>query len=91
MWEEWWLDLGSLADEASTSADPATAAAGLAVRAELGDVVLLSYTNPPATFASGLTIFTDTTRRSWIDAYASGPWTSHDWPTLLGAVHDAGL
>ncbi|MCB9673275.1 MAG: hypothetical protein H6734_27680 [Alphaproteobacteria bacterium] len=90
-WPEFWLDLGSLADEAATSADLATADAARAVRTALADTLIANDTQPITRFASGLTIYTDTSEAAWVEAYASGPWDANDWPTLLRAVRAAGL
>lgn len=90
-WQEFWLDLGSLADEAAASDDLATSDAARAVRDALADALIANYTRPITGFASGLTIDTDTSEATWVDAYASGPWDANDWPNLLRAVHDAGL
>ena len=88
-WEEWWLDLGSFADEAALNADPAIAAAGELVRSELGAVVVGNYARDQVAFAAGLTIYTDTSYEPWVDSYQGGPWAETRWAELLDAVRDA--
>lgn len=89
-WDEFWLDLGSLADLASVSDAPDIAAAGLEVRARLDDAVVAHYGRDVVSFASGLTVFTDTRSPDWLDRYARGPWASTRWDEVLRATADAG-
>lgn len=89
-WDEFWLDLGSLADNAASSALPEVAEAGLELREELDAAVLANYTQPRMSFASGLTVFTDTSEPHWIELYGRGPWADTHWDDIVTATHDAG-
>jgi hypothetical protein len=88
VWEDWWLDLGGFADAvAARSADDAPlAAAAAAVRQTLDASVVSNYTRPTLSFASGLTIFADTSLDRAVDHYAAGPWAETAWDELVAAA-----
>jgi hypothetical protein len=48
--------------------------------------VIANYARDPVAFASGLTIFADTSEGSWVDHYADGPWASTRWDELFAAA-----
>jgi hypothetical protein len=41
-------------------------------------------------FASGLTVFSDTSSQVWLDHYGVGPWADTRWDEVLAAVRAAG-
>ncbi len=90
-WDEYWLDLGDLADGGALVGDPAVASASAAVRDHLDEIVIGRYGDERHAWASGLTIFTDTSRERWIDQYERGPWAETRWDELLVTARDAGL
>ncbi|MEZ4241191.1 MAG: clostripain-related cysteine peptidase [Myxococcota bacterium] len=69
--------------DAAAAADPSLAAPAAEVRTALEAAVYARYTQPVVDFASGLTVFADTSRRS-VDRYRAGPWAADTrWDELL--------
>jgi hypothetical protein len=82
VWEDWWIDVGEIADQAALS-DPALEGPAAAVRDALDDVIIANHTQPQVAFSSGLTIFADTSLRRWVRDYREGPWATTAWDELL--------
>lgn len=85
-WDEFWMDLGDFADRLAEAGDPQISAAAVDVRDALEGAVLARYAADPVGFASGLTLFTDTSEPGWLRRYASGPWAETGWDRVLEAV-----
>ena len=88
VWEDWWLDLGGFVDAVADRAadDPPLATAAGAVRTALDASVVANYTRPTLSFASGLTIFADTSLDRAVDHYADGPWAETAWDEVVAAA-----
>jgi hypothetical protein len=87
LWDDFWLDLGSLVDElASGSALPDLVAPAQDVRAALDRAVIASYTSPELSWASGLTVYAETGYERWVKSYQDGPWAHTVWADLITAV-----
>lgn len=85
-YEDFWTDLGSLAELAALDPDPEVADAAFAVLDALDAAVAEVYNAERLSFASGLTIYGDLTMR-WLDAYQRGPWAADtQWDELLLAT-----
>lgn len=85
-WDEYWLDLGDVADGSGFLDASEIAAAGVRVREVLDGSMIGRYGDARHEWASGLTIFSDTSRESWIDKYETGEWADTRWTDLLRAT-----
>jgi hypothetical protein len=89
-WEEWWLDIGSLADALAEAEDAELRATAAPLQEALVASVPYAWSRPPLGFASGATVFADSSRGPWLDRYRQGPWAENGWAELLDQLHDAG-
>ncbi len=82
-WDEYWLDLGDVADGSGFLDDPGIARAGDRVREVLDGAMIGRYGDERHAWASGLTIFADTSVAPWLDRYETGEWADTRWTELL--------
>ncbi|MEQ1568333.1 MAG: clostripain-related cysteine peptidase [Myxococcota bacterium] len=87
-WEQFWMDVGEIG-RASAELDPALAPHADAIDQALEAVVFARYTQPAVAFASGLTLFSDTSNPRWLDKYRGGPWADTRWDDWLDQVSAA--
>jgi len=53
--------------------------------------VVASWAQPVVSYATGLTVNTDTSHPAWLTRYEGGPWAADTrWDELLTRVADAG-
>ena len=61
------------------------------MRDRLDDAIIGRYANERLGWASGLTIFTDTSVGYRMSRYDEGPWADTSWDELLRDTRDAGF
>jgi hypothetical protein len=91
-YNEWYMDLGSLATNLQASDQPALSDAGLAIEQALDEAVIGNFTGGPYTFATGLNILFDTRWASHLTTYSEGrgaSWSEDThWDDLLLAISE---